>query len=128
MECKPVNVPILRVYISGHINLEPVETKRMFGWYSKLISLRGLIPVNPHDIKAYHPDTDKPCPRSYSEGNGHSSACWLRGDFIELLKCDAIFMLGDWESSVGAQREHSVAAWTGIPIHYDVNTLPDRRL
>lgn len=116
----------MKIYISGAIHLQPAAGERFFREYEKFVTTRGHIAVVPHDIKAYHPNPRKDCPPSYSEQRGHTAACWLRGDFIELLKCDALLMIGTWENSVGAQREHSLACWSGIPIFYSVDTIPNR--
>lgn len=113
----------MKVYISGAIHKHE-GAERFFRRAAERVKIRGHHPVVPQDIAAYHPDPEQECPPSYAEGNGHSSACWLRGDFIELLQCDAIVMIGNWHSSVGAQREHSVACWSGIPIYYFVDALP----
>lgn len=117
----------MKVYISGHILRGGPNAEQLFREHAEKVRSFGHEPVVPHDIAAYHPNKFKDCPLSYSEGNGHSAACWLRGDFIVLLECDAILMIGKWESSVGAQREHSLACWSGIPIFYGLSDVPDLR-
>jgi hypothetical protein len=46
----------------------------------------------------------------------HTWECFLRNDIIELLKCDAIFMLPGWEKSRGARLEHFVALQCGLEV------------
>lgn len=76
-------------------------------------SLRGE-PVVPHDVTAWPHDGD--CPPGYTISEGHSSACWLRGDLIELLQCDYVVLAPNWEHSVGCRLEASVAMHCGIPL------------
>lgn len=116
----------MRIYLSGAMHGQKDQGERLFRLYAKLIMDRGHDPIVPSDIAAVHPNRHAPCPPAYSSGNGHSAACWMRGDLIELLGCDAILMVGQWHNSVGAEREHAVACWTGIQIYYAVEMVPNR--
>jgi hypothetical protein len=116
----------MRVYISGAIHLRPQAAERFFRQYAVQVSLAGHEPVVPHDIKAAHANPDDECAPAYSQHDGHTAACWMLGDLRALLQCNALLMIGNWEDSVGAEREHSVACWTGIPIYYSIDTLPRR--
>ena len=37
---------------------------------------------------------------------------------LDLVNCDAIYMLRGWEQSKGARAEHAVAVWIGLEIMY----------
>lgn len=126
----------MRIYISGNIHNQPIgaDGRRgsdVFRAAAKRVEELGHRAVVPHDIPAYHGSHAEPyeefgadaCPPAYSP----SAACYMRGDLAVLLQCDAMLMVGDWEHSVGAEREHSVACWTGIPVYYSIPTLPDAR-
>jgi uncharacterized protein DUF4406 len=117
----------VKIYISGAIHLQAEAGERFFRRAAERVRIRGHEAVVPHDLSAYHPDAETKCPPSYSEHDGHSAACWLRGDFIELLQCDAILMIGAWQNSVGAGREHDLACWTGMPIYYFADAIPEER-
>lgn len=41
----------------------------------------------------------------------------LAGDMVMIARCDALYMLRDWERSPGAQREFNYAKDRGIPIY-----------
>ena len=49
---------------------------------------------------------------------------WIACDFEMLKRCDAIFMLDNWESSVGARAEYIFAMWAKIPIFFEKNGYP----
>lgn len=44
---------------------------------------------------------------------------WLRGDLELLSRCDAVWMIGEWGESAGAQAEVQYAFEYGIPVLYD---------
>src|ERR1051326_1660817 len=99
----------MKLYISGPINGRPNRNIQAFKAAAMMLTSIGYKTLIPHDIPAYHPDPNKPCPEGYSHCEGHFSTCWLRGDLLEMLKCDGLFMLPDWRKSVGACLEHEVA-------------------
>lgn len=116
----------MKIYISGSIHGQPDEGAAKFRQVAERVAAFGHVAVVPHDIPAIHGDHEpgEGCPPAYSKG----AACYMRGDLATMLKhCDAVLMIGEWHHSVGAQREHSVACWTGMPIYYSVNALPDNR-
>lgn len=108
----------MRIYISGGIaGFEVEERKQEFRAAASWALSNGHYPVNPFDcLPEQHPE--KPCPKGYAQGEGHTSACHLRADLQALLRCDAILMLEGWELSRGARLEHNVAADCGLQIFY----------
>jgi len=44
---------------------------------------------------------------------------WLDGDIEILKRCDVIYMLSNWQSSVGAKRELEVAIENGLEVRYE---------
>ena len=40
-------------------------------------------------------------------------------DIIDLLQCEGIYMLQDWEDSQGARIEHAVAKEIGLKVMYE---------
>lgn len=115
--------PMMKVYVSGPISGYEEANLPAFRLAADFIALSGHKAVVPHDIWAWdHGDTK--CPKAYTEGPEHSAACYLRGDLLELLQCDAIYMIGGWQASVGAMLEHQVAAFTGLAMYYWDSAIP----
>lgn len=101
-----------RVYVSGPVTGYPDAFRRA----ADNLARAGHVPVVPLDVQ---PDThDGDCPRSYSDGPKHSSACHLRADVRALLDCDEIHMLPGWEASVGARLELQVATAVGMTVSF----------
>jgi hypothetical protein len=112
------------LYISGGITGIPDFTER-FDLAKKIVADRGDSPVSPLDVKPfcisqYHGDPEPSCeewpgnPRS----NGHTWGCWLRGDLIEMLRCDGIITLPGWERSSGAQLEVVTGLRVGLTLEH----------
>lgn len=103
-----------KVYLSGAIS-SPVPNftkdglKAMFRAYQAELEKKGYEVVNPLDV----PGCEK---GNCSEDDGHTWECWLKYDLIEMLKCDAIFLLPFWSKSRGARLEFSVATSVGLEV------------
>jgi hypothetical protein len=102
------------IYISGPIAGKENGNKEAFRTEEQWIKSQGFTGVNPHSMPHWPHTGD--CPEGYAFSNGHSSCCWLRGDLIAMLKCNAVLMLEDWHGSKGAALEREVARMCGIPI------------
>lgn len=62
-------------------------------------------------------DRDKCVPDgSAGVGAAHTHACYMRGDLIEMLGCDAILLMPGWEESRGCRDELNAALSAGLPI------------
>lgn len=109
---------MMRVYISGPIAGMPNRNEEAFRQAATYIESLGHKTLVPHDIPAYmHMGA---CPPGYAEGDGHSSACWIRNDLIQMLMyCQAIYFLAGWEMSRGARAEHLVGTLSGLQLFYD---------
>lgn len=89
----------LKVYVSGKISGLP-ESEAMDNFIrgkaqlKELFNLRVKEIVTPFDLPHLH---DK------------RWDSYMREDIVELMSCDAIFMLKDWRSSKGAILEHDIA-------------------
>ena len=60
----------------------------------------------------------------YEDDYLHYSA-WINGDIEMLRRCDAIFMLENWQGSSGAKGEHAFAKKRKIPIFYEEEGYPE---
>src|SRR3972149_3783943 len=60
------------------------------------------------------------CPHKNSGGLGGAygldDRTWLEGDLELLRRCDAIYLITDWQSSAGVQAEKLFAEEIGIPV------------
>jgi hypothetical protein len=89
----------LKVYVSGKISGLP-ESEAMDNFIKgkaqlkELFNLRVGEIVTPFDLPHLH---------------DQKWDSYMREDIIELMSCDAIFMLKDWRSSKGAILEHDIA-------------------
>jgi len=93
-----------KIYISGKISgIESIAPALFEQAEMKLIAL-GWEVINPTTIK--HIDLD-------------SWIGCMKTDIIELMKCDSIFMLSNWETSKGAIIELKLAADLGMKIMYE---------
>jgi len=107
------------IYVSGPIAGKFNGNKEVFvAAQSYLSTLPGVVGVLiPHEIEPFAHAGE--CPPSYSHTEDHSAACWLRGDLIVMLQnCTEIWMLPDWEASVGARLELQVATACGMNVFF----------
>lgn len=103
-----------KVYISGSISKDPIQSKLNFKSAELLIREMGLIPVNPFTVKH-----DEDLINSLSESKKWEM--YMRGDIAALVKCDAVYVIGnDYAQSRGATLEIYIANQVGIPVYYEV--------
>lgn len=89
-----------KIYISGKMTgLSKEEIDINFEKGRKEIEGAGHIAINPVDIEPYN--MNNLVRDEYSE--------YVRGDCIELCKCDSIYMLNNWQDSNGAKIELRLA-------------------
>ena len=93
----------MKVYISGAIKNDPDNYMEKFARVQKHLEDQGIEVVNPTTLPHKH---DK----KYTS--------YMKEDTIELLKCDAIFMIWGWQEAGGAKFEHDVAKMCGIETMY----------
>ena len=116
----------MKVYVSGAITGLPIdEARAAFASASAQVGALGHIAVNPFDVQ---PQPGCVCPNATSgegAGSNHEWGCYLRGDLVALLDCDAILMLPGWESSHGARLELQVASAVGLRVWWKLpNEMP----
>ena len=110
-----------KIYISGMITgLSPKEYETLFNAAEADLKAKGYDVVSPLQIaaklKAEQPDRLDPKQHTEAEiWRAH-----LIADIQELVKCNAVHMLPNWERSEGATLEHKIAAGLKLPIHYEV--------
>lgn len=94
-----------RCYISGPISGRDInDVSARFERVADSLARRGYLPVNPLN-------------------NGlPEKAAWeehLATDIVTLMRCHAIYMMSDWQSSHGARLEHAIAKLCDIRIIYE---------
>jgi hypothetical protein len=110
----------MHIYVSGPISGYPERNAPAFVRSARILRARGHEVVIPHEIDAVHVRGQEQCASGYDQADGHTSACFLRGDLLYLLQhCDAAYFLRGWEWSRGARLEHVVAAECGLELFYE---------
>ena len=101
-----------KIYISGQIaGLTPAEYIHLFTEAEAKLKGKGYDVVTPLAIKI-----DAPMGATEAElWRAH-----LKADIRELTKCEAIYMLSNWERSEGATLEHAIAKGLRLRIEYEV--------
>lgn len=104
-----------KVYISGRITgLPKNEYEALFSAAEATLQAKGYEVITPTKIQPAPAEID-PMMRTEAEiWKAH-----LKADIRELVECNAVFMLSNWELSEGATLEHSIARGIGIPIYYE---------
>ena len=107
-----------KVYISGHITGLPQEQyKALFSAAEAELKAKGWEVVNPIRIAEgiHHSLID---PDTHTEAQIWQTI--LKADIAELLKCEVVFMLANWEHSDAATLEHSIAKGLNIQVEYEI--------
>ena len=97
----------MKVYISGKISgLEYSEVEKKFNDAQRLLEAKGFEVVNPlnNGLSKEHPWEQH-----------------LVRDIDMLLPCGAIYMLDNWDTSVGARIEYDVAVRMSKNIFFEKN-------
>jgi hypothetical protein len=115
---------MMRVYLSGPINSR-VRSGRVADDHKKAFADLKLWlgrhygnweVINPCEVGTTC--IDPKC----GEFDGHSWNCWLRADLREMLTCDAICLLPEWEQSAGALLERNVALAVDMKPYFALRT------
>lgn len=96
----------MKIYISGKISgTDLTETRKCFAAVAKATKRLGYEPVNPLENGLTEHD---------------SWEAHMLKDIVDLLHCNAIYMLQGWQESKGACIEHYIATKIGMPIMYEI--------
>lgn len=94
---------IKKIYIAGKVSGLPlISLIFKFGTHQQLIMQQGHQPIVPLDL----------CDREDTWEQA------MRKCIADLVTCDEVHMLHDWQDSPGATLEHELAGKLGITIHY----------
>lgn len=107
----------VKCYISGQITgLNPEEYEPLFYAAEDQLKAEGYEVINPlRIVKGIDPKLIDPATHTERE-------IWrtiMKADIQELMKCEAIHMLPNWERSEGATLEHSIAKGLYLTIDYE---------
>lgn len=89
----------MKIYIAGPMTGLPDLNRSAFERAKQALDAEGHNAVNPHDL---HP----------TDVQWHTA---MRTDIMELLTCDAVALLDNWQNSRGALLEHFIASTLGVP-------------
>lgn len=105
----------IKIYISGQITgLSPEAYTANFAQAEEALSAKGFEVVNPVTLFV---DPESIDPKKNTPAEIYRAH--LRADLAELVTCEAIYMLPNWQSSEGATLEREVAKQLGLYIHYE---------
>lgn len=100
-----------RCYISGPVSGRDINIVRArFERVADSLSRRGYLPINP--LENGLPE--------HSPWEEH-----MAEDNTTLMRCNAVYMLGDWQTSHGARLEHAIAKRCGLHIVYEKGNSND---
>lgn len=97
------------IYISGPMTGKPRNNKACFDAATQRLRSDGWIVINPcymNEIRNY---------ATYELG--------LRSVIIELMKCENIYMLVDWERSRGATIEYNIAIALSMGVYWERESM-----
>jgi hypothetical protein len=106
-----------KYYISGQITgLKPEEYEPLFYTAEDQLKAKGYEVINPLRIaKGIAPELIDP--KTHTEREIWRTI--VKADITELMKCEAIYMLQNWERSEGATLEHDIAKGLYLAIDYE---------
>jgi hypothetical protein len=94
----------MKCYISGQItNLSEEKYLHYFAIGMEEVRAMNMHPVNPCHLPHEHDKTWQ---------------SYMKHDIIEMLQCDAVYMLNNWQNSRGAKIEWQIANGLGMQIFY----------
>lgn len=103
----------MKLYISGKIaGLITGEAEGNFALVQRTLEINGYETHNPYDTQ---PLCEGSCVPDDPEFD-HAWSCYLRYDIIDMLKCDGVCLLWNFNDSKGSILELFVARQCGLPI------------
>lgn len=96
----------MKLYLAGPMTGYPEHNFPKFGQVATQLRAFGHEVMSPAELDG--PDFDHDDPAPWAE--------YLRRDIVELLECEGVFVLPDWENSRGASLEVHIAKELGMPI------------
>lgn len=104
------------IYVAGPYrgaSFEEVHANIMAARYwAKKIWKLGAVALCPH-LNTWHFELDA----------GLHDEVYLTGDLVLIQRCDAVFMMPNWEASRGARREKKFSERQGIPVFFNLDKL-----
>jgi hypothetical protein len=107
------------IYISGAYSADTQEQ-----------TLDNILLAEAHALQIWNMGHSAMCPHLNTKlfeckGCKAEHAHYLEFDMRMLCACEAIFMLPNWQASVGAGMEIELARRIGMPIYYELSEIPD---
>lgn len=96
-----------KAYISGPITGIANQNRERFFQAQDFLTKKGYTAINPHDLTKELINDEETRWEEY-----------MKIDIAELVKCDVLFVFGNWEASKGATMELFIAQKLKIPIYY----------
>lgn len=111
------------IYVAGKYtsdNYTDIENNIKKAEYASIeLIRRGWAVITPHKNMSHYEMYESTGILSYED--------WIAIDLEILKRCDAIFMLEDWEDSIGAREEHQFSENNNIKIYYQNYGYPESK-
>lgn len=111
------------IYLAGKMRGKPYYNFPAFDLKQRELESLGHRVISPANLdRAYGFDPFKG--DSAEAGSEFDMRAAVRRDVEALLQCDALVLLPEWETSVGATGEVAIAKWVGIQVYYPGDLVP----
>lgn len=112
------------IYIAGPMRGRPLFNFLAFDAARDMLRSKGFSVISPADLdraSGFDPST-LPSDHDWNDIDsvGFSLSDAIDRDIRALRRCDAIYMLPEWENSKGARAEKALAEWMGLDVYYQV--------
>ena len=110
----------MKIYISGPMRGYTHYNADAFDEAETKLARHGHTVINPVSLdcaQGFDPWEDRD---NYdSTPDGFDLRTTILTDVVQLLSCDAVYMLTGWRKSRGARAERAVAVWAGLDVMND---------
>jgi nucleoside 2-deoxyribosyltransferase len=103
----------VKAYLAGPMRTKPLYNGKEFVRYARILRALGYEVLSPWEHQLEW-GIDPSQPMDAQGFDLHAAFVW---DFKAVMDCDVVFVLPDWEPSVGVAAELVVAAFTGKPVY-----------
>ena len=107
-----MNKKTIKIFISGQISGLPLDEAKAKFDQAENDAVLSVLCISPSsEIETINP-------MKIVHDHELSWEAYMKADIGELLKCNFIFMINNWQTSKGARIEHAIAIQLGLPVIY----------
>ena len=111
----------MKIYVAGGMRSYRQYNFPEFDKADEMLTNLGNEVINPAQIDRDNGFDPKTLPLDHDwdiEPPGLLVKDVIKRDLLAIMDCDAIYLLKNWEKSIGARAEKAVAEWLGLIIMY----------